>query len=95
MIAVWMHSFDRSGCDRFFLPPRDGAAGSLCVPMLERATGVVCRPESERASHYFEASVGAQFEAVFHLDETTALAPTDVTEHRRHHEAPDTYPSGL
>ena len=89
------HLFHRSGCDRFFLPLRDGPAGLLSVPMLERAIGVVYRPESERASHYFEALVGAQFDAVFHLDETTAVEPFDVTEHWQHHELPDTYPSGL
>lgn len=89
------HLFHRSGCDRFFLPLRDGLAGLLSAPMLERAIGVVYRPESERASHYFEASVGAQFDAVFHLDETTAVEPFDATEHWQHHEVPDTYPSGL
>lgn len=89
------HLFHRSGCDRFFLPLRDGPAGLLSVPMLERAIGVVYRPESERASHYFEALVGTQFDAVFHLDETTAVEPFDVTEHWQHHEVPDTYPSGL
>lgn len=89
------HLFHRSGCDRFFLPLRDGPAGFLSAPMLERAIGVVYRPESERASHYFEASVRAQFDAVFHLDETTAVEPFDATEHWQHHEVPDTYPSGL
>lgn len=89
------HLFHRSGCDRFFLPLRDGPAGFLSAPMLERAIGVVYRPESERASHYFEASVGAQFDALFHLDETTAVEPFDVTERWQHHEVPDTYPSGL
>lgn len=89
------HLFHRSRCDRFFLPLRDDPAGLLSVPLLERAIGVVYRPESERASHYFEAKVGAQFDAVFHLDETTAVEPFDVTEHWQHHELPDTYPSGL
>src|SRR5919201_151006 len=32
--------------------------------MLERAIGVVYLPASERASHYFEAQVGAQFDAI-------------------------------
>ena len=81
--------------DRFFLPLWNGATGLLAEPMLERAIGVVYRPESEMASHYFAASLGAQFDAVFHLDETTAVEPFDVTEHWRQHDPPDTYPFGL
>jgi len=45
--------------------------------MLERAIGVLYLPHSERASHYFEASLAAQFDAVFHLDETEAVEPLD------------------
>lgn len=89
------HLFHRSDLDRFFLPLRDGAAKVLSPPLLERAIGVIYRPESERASHYFEASLAGQFDAVFHLDETTAVEPFDFSEHWQHHEVPDTYPSGL
>lgn len=89
------HLFHRSGGDRFFIALRDAAATRLSAPLLERAIGVVYRPESERASHYFEASLARQFDAVFHLDETTAVEPFEVTEHWRRHEPPDTYPSGL
>lgn len=85
----------RSGRDRFFLPLRGAMADALSVPLLERAIGVVYRPETELASHYFEASLGAQFDAVFHPDETTAVEPFDVTAHWRHHEVPETWPSGL
>ena len=81
--------------DRFFLPLGGGVAEALAAPLLERAIGVVYRPESELASHYFSASLSAQFDAVFHLDETTAVEPFDITEHWTKHEAPDTYPFGL
>lgn len=81
--------------DRFFLPLANGASELLSEPMLERAIGVVYRPESEMASHYFGASLGAQFNAVFHLDETTAVEPFDVTEHWVQREPPDTYPFGV
>src|SRR3712207_7100478 len=37
---------------------------------LERAIGVIYRPDSERVSHYFEARLADQFDAVIHLDET-------------------------
>ncbi|MDX6595031.1 MAG: hypothetical protein QOI72_413 [Solirubrobacterales bacterium] len=63
---------------------------------LERAIGVIYRPESERQSHYFEAEMARQFDAVIHLDRTQALWPLDrdpgwVPEG----EAPETYPFGL
>lgn len=89
------HLFYASRLDRFFLELRNGAKASLAERRLERAIGVVYRPESELASHYFDAELSAQFDAVFHLDETTAVEPLDITEHWTRHEPPDTYPSGL
>ena len=89
------YTFHRSGRDRFFLPLRGAVAGALSGPLLERAIGVVYRPETERMSPYFDASVGAQFDAVFHLDETSAVEPFDVTRHWQHHEVAETWPTGL
>lgn len=80
--------------DRFFLPLKE-VYEPLAAPLLERAIGVVYRPETELASHYFNTSLSAQFDAVFHLDETTAVEPFDITEHWIEHEPPDTYPFGL
>ncbi|MGT2491652.1 erythromycin esterase family protein [Cupriavidus basilensis] len=45
------------------------------APLLQRAIGVIYLPESERASHYFAAAVADQFDAIFHVDETTAVEP--------------------
>lgn len=81
--------------DRFFLPLNAGLAEPLAAPLLERAIGVVYRPETEMVSHYFNTSLSRQFDAVFHLDETTAVEPFDITEHWTRHEPPDTYPFGL
>jgi erythromycin esterase-like protein len=63
---------------------------------LERAIGVIYRPEAERQSHYFQAEMARQFDAVVHLDRTQALWPLDrdpgwIPEG----EAPDTYPFGV
>jgi erythromycin esterase-like protein len=63
---------------------------------LERAIGVIYRPETERQSHYFEAEMAHQFDAVAHLDSTQALWPLDrdpgwIPEG----EAPETYPFGV
>jgi erythromycin esterase-like protein len=40
---------------------------------LERAVGVLYLPADERKNHYFHAALSAQFDAVIHLDVTTAL----------------------
>jgi erythromycin esterase-like protein len=63
---------------------------------LERAIGVIYRPETERQSHYFQAEMPRQFDAVTHLDRTQALWPLDrdpgwIPEG----EAPETYPFGV
>lgn len=89
------HLLYSTGLDRFFLPLRDTAAEALAAPLLERAIGVVYRPETEMVSHYFNASLSAQFDALFHLDETTAVEPFDTTGHWTEHEPPDTFPFGL
>ncbi len=44
---------------------------------LERAIGVIYRPQTERQSHYFQAEMARQFDAVAHLDRTQALWPLD------------------
>jgi len=62
---------------------------------VERAIRVIYRPESERGSHYFEARLPQQFDAVIHLDETRALEPLERTSHWEAEELPETYPSAL
>jgi erythromycin esterase-like protein len=89
------HLFYTTRLDRFFLPMREECAKALNLQLLERAIGVVYRPQSELASHYFSAALSRQFDAVFHLDETSALQPFDVSEHWTQHETPETYPTGL
>jgi erythromycin esterase-like protein len=78
------HLFYTSRRDRFFLALNTAvgseAAEALEAPLLERAIGVLYRPETEYASHYFHASVSRQFDAVFHLDETSAVEPFDATD---------------
>lgn len=71
----WEALFHSTGLDRFFLPLGPQASHPLFEVMLERAIGVLYLPRTERASHYFDASIAGQFDALFHLDETTALEP--------------------
>jgi erythromycin esterase-like protein len=47
----------------------------LSTQRLERAIGVVYLPETERQSHYFEARLARQFDAVIHFDVTSAVKP--------------------
>jgi erythromycin esterase-like protein len=81
----WEHLFHTTGYDRFFLPLRDDVSHTLDEPMLERAIGVLYLPQTERQSHYFEAALTSQFDALFHLDETRALEPLEPAAgwHRR------------
>jgi erythromycin esterase-like protein len=70
------------------------AAGVLRPPRLERAIGVIYRPETERQSHYFDAVMSKQFDAVVHYDRTHALEPLERTPHWDRGEPPETYPTG-
>ena len=67
----------------------------LDEPRLERAIGVIYRPETERASHYFHASLPAQFDAVLHFDRTRAVEPLERTAAWQKGEVPETFPSGV
>jgi erythromycin esterase-like protein len=89
--------FHRVGIPRFLLPLRDlGAdAGGLATPRLERAIGVIYRPESERFSHYFEARLPEQFDAVIHIDATRAVEPLERAGAWTTGEAPETFPTGM
>ncbi len=82
--------------DFLLLPATDPElAEALEEPRLERAIGVIYRPETERHSHYFHARLADQFDAVIHLDETSALEPLDVESEKQYAETPETYPSGV
>ena len=70
-------------------------AEALGEVRLERAIGVVYRPRSERASHYFEARLPQQFDAVLHFDVTQAVEPLDRTAGWDTGEPAETFPSGL
>lgn len=62
-----------------------------------RAIGVVYHPEYE-SGNYVPTDLAARYDAFLYLDETHALHPLRVTEHRDHgghEEAPETYPSGM
>ncbi len=85
-----------TGLARFMLGLRGRA--DLCGPAalgkerLERAIGVIYRPETERASHYFWASLPQQFDEYIWFDNTRAVTPLETAEIKG---LPDTYPFGV
>jgi len=63
----------------FYFVIRDSRSAAEAVDgiLLERAIGVIYRPETERMSHYFEAVLSRQFDAVIHFDRTRAVEPLE------------------
>ncbi|MGF1498436.1 MAG: erythromycin esterase family protein [Elainellaceae cyanobacterium] len=88
--------FHAVGLDRFWLPlgDRSELSQALRHPRLERAIGVIYRPETERTSHYFDAWLPDQFDAVIHIDNSRAVEPLDQVQ-PADGETPETYPSTL
>jgi erythromycin esterase-like protein len=74
------------------VPARPEVREELTPARLERAIGVIYRPDSERASHYFQASLPHQFDEYVWFDRTTAVAPLGARPIRG---VPDTFPFGL
>ena len=92
-------AFHEVGVPNFFLDltaPSEAVA-LLRDPRLERAIGVIYRPETERLSHYFHASLPAQFDGVLHYDRTRAVEPLERTAQwiRGAADLPETYPTAL
>jgi len=69
--------FHETGVPNFLLLMRGGGAHAeaLARARPERAVGVIYLPATERRSHYFEARLSKQFDAVIHWDVTSALEP--------------------
>ena len=83
------------GLPLFVLFMGDQQLGGFVSPLLERAIGVIYRPQTERQSHYFSARVSEQFDALIHVDRTTALVPLEPSPHWYREEVPETFPSVL
>jgi erythromycin esterase-like protein len=87
------HLCHQTALPRFWIDLRGaGQIGVLQQRRIERAIGVIYRPESERLSHYFNARLPEQFDAIIHIDETRALEPLERTSLRDEGELPETYP---
>jgi protein-L-isoaspartate(D-aspartate) O-methyltransferase len=85
-----------AGVARFLLPLRERdnprCRELLHEPRLERAIGVIYRSETERASHYFQASLPKQFDEWIWFGRTESvqpLVPDDISG------AAELYPFGI
>lgn len=88
--------FHEIGVPNFYLNLRDETVGKILdQPRLNRAIGVIYRPKSERTSHYFNASLARQFDAVIHFDCTRAVEPLEIEAGWQQRDAPETFPEGL
>jgi erythromycin esterase-like protein len=89
--------FHQTGLGRFYLDLGEGGRATelLRRPRLERAIGVIYRPETERWSHYFNARLAEQFDALFHFDQTRAVVPLEPGSGWHEGEPPETYPTGV
>jgi erythromycin esterase-like protein len=95
MVGSYERLFHEAGIPRFLLLLRDTPVrDALWTERLERAIGVIYRPESERLSHYFRARLPEQFDAILHIDETSALEPLERWA-RDEVDLPETYPTGI
>jgi len=85
------------GLPRYYLNLRDDTPVRrlMLERRLERAIGVLYLPRSERQSHYFNAQMAQQFDAIIHIDRTEALVPLDATSGWHSGEPPETYPEGI
>jgi erythromycin esterase-like protein/predicted phosphoribosyltransferase len=72
-----------------------GNSDILTRARLGRTIGVVYRPDTERRSHYLRARIANQFDAVIHIDETTAAEPLERTALQDTGELPEGYPNAV
>lgn len=85
-----------TGIGRFLVDLRPGRnetlRDALREPRLERYIGVIYRPETERMSHYSQASLPEQYDGFVWFDETRAVTPLTTQIQAGEDE---TYPFGL
>lgn len=88
------HEVDRP---EFLVSPQISreVAHPLDTVRLGRAIGVIYLPATERQSHYYHVRPGDQFDAIIHIDRTTALEPLELSSTWVAGQTPETYPTGL
>ena len=89
--------FHQAGIERFLLDLRAATAvrEALMESRLQRAIGVLYLPQSERRSHYFHTQLPRQFDAMIHIDRTSAVTPLEQVSRPNGREVPETFPEGV
>jgi erythromycin esterase-like protein len=97
LLGSYERVFHETGLPQFMLPLRGSVLENhpQFTQRLERAIGVIYQPQTERQSHYFDASLPMQFDAVIHIDDTRALVPLERVSPLRDGEVPETFPGGV
>lgn len=91
-IEALFHHADRN--DFLLSRTANGQSALPASPLLQRAIGVIYRPATERQSHYFLARPADQYDALIHIDTTTALKPLEAIAEPAGEES-ETYPHAL
>ena len=89
------HFAEDDDCILLALPRGGVPVASEIGRILNRPIGLVYLPQSERRSHYFDACMPRQFDAVIHFDHTRAVEPLECTAGWKTDEAQETFPVGL
>ncbi|MDR8384469.1 erythromycin esterase family protein [Pseudomonas sp. Fig-3] len=95
----WEHQFLKAGVPASLTdwrdPQRKDLRRALSKPMLERAIGVIYRPETERDSHYFEAVLSEQFDAMVWIEKTQPVAALALPKSQKLEPEDETFPFGV
>ena len=67
----------------------------LSRKLLERAIGVIYRPETERGSHYFEAVLAEQFDAMIWIEQTQPVQALALPKSEEVEAEDETFPFGV
>lgn len=76
-------------------PQRKALRRALSLPLLERAIGVIYRPDSERSSHYFEAVLAEQFDAMIWMEQTQPVTALPLPKSQHLDPEDETFPFGV
>ena len=76
-------------------PQRKDLLRALSKPLLERAIGVIYRPDTERSSHYFEAVLAEQFDAMVWIEQTRPVTALALPKSQELEAEDETFPFGV
>lgn len=95
----WEQQFLKAGVARSLTdwrdPQREDLRDALSMSLLERAIGVIYRPQSERESHYFQAVLADQFDAMVWFEKTLPVTALPLPKSQKLEPEDETYPFGV